>query len=453
MTGLVILQVERRVDKREVGEQPLCADLAREFEQVVVGIVLVVVYPLFDLEYVDRENRRFTETESRLLRKQYVLYHHSAFGRDVRTVVDRAERSLRSRTRMHRVEVVDERFHSLEGRPVSLARRLFGRECLRSIKVGFGKFRKRFLFRLVVLFVAGKAGVYPFLVLYFRDSRLDVVESEHAVVDQFERLRQIGTVQSLVSLYDAGSETVIEVGDALSAVLVVLVGLDRYAGERRVTLYVVGLAKESVSRRETAFEQLEQIYLTAGCRQRVKIKVVNVYVAFSVRLALLGRENILFVIVFRALAAVFEHGAHRGVAVNIGVVALHIAVARVGERELVVYAHQSGVHFARLGTLRTVKNVFFRDIGIAVFHKDFFDHVLYVFDSGTLAGIAVFFEQSFLDEAREPRAFHVVFPARGSHRLRDRGLDLSDVVRYPSAVSLDYRFKHFSSRARRPPIF
>ena len=56
----------------------------------------------------------------------------------------------------------------------------------------------------------------------------------------------------MIGLGDARGQAVIEVRDALPAVLVVLVGLDGDAGQGRVAADIVGLAQEAVARAEAA---------------------------------------------------------------------------------------------------------------------------------------------------------------------------------------------------------
>ena len=442
MSRLVILQVERRVYEREVGEQPLRADLTGELEQIVVGILLVVVHSFLDLEYVDREDRRFAETESRLFREQYVPDDHPAFGRSVGAVVDGAERSLRSRAGMHRVEVVDKRFHSLVRRSVRLSVGVFLRKLLRLGEIGVGDILERFPLRFIVFGIARQAGIHALFVLYLFDDLLDVVHGKRTVVDQFQRLGKVGRVQLLVRLDDARRKTVVEIGDTLSAVLIVLVGLNGNTGERRVALDIVGLSQKAVPRRKPALEQFEQIDLTARSGERVEVEIVDMYIAFSVSLALFGRQDILRIIILRAFAAVFEHRAHRGVAVDVGVVALHVAVARVGKSEFVVNTHQRGVHLTRLGALCTVEDVLLGDIGVSVLHQDLFDHILDILDRRAVVRALVFVEKSFFDKPCQSGAFQFVLASRGRHGLADSGLDLGYVVRDSAPVSLDNRLEH-----------
>src|SRR5699024_9009064 len=103
--GPVILQIKRRVQKGEVGEQPLGADLAGQLEQVVVGVAGVVVDPLLDLEDVDGEDGGLAVSKARLLGQQHVPDDHPALGGGVGAVVEGAERRLRARAGVHGVQI------------------------------------------------------------------------------------------------------------------------------------------------------------------------------------------------------------------------------------------------------------------------------------------------------------------------------------------------------------
>ena len=112
---LIELQVERSVQETEVREQPLCAASDGQLEEIVVRISLVEVDAFLDLEDRNREDRRLAVSESRLCGEQEVLDDHAAFRSRVGSEVDRAERHLSAGSRVHGVEVVDKSLHSLIG--------------------------------------------------------------------------------------------------------------------------------------------------------------------------------------------------------------------------------------------------------------------------------------------------------------------------------------------------
>ena len=64
MTRLVILQVKRRIEEREIREHALRGNAACQLEQVVVRVALVVVDAFLDLKDVDREDRRLAVAEA-----------------------------------------------------------------------------------------------------------------------------------------------------------------------------------------------------------------------------------------------------------------------------------------------------------------------------------------------------------------------------------------------------
>ena len=115
MAGLVVLQVKGRIQEHIVGEQAAGADLTAQPEQVVVGVLGIVVDALFDLENVDGEDAGFAMAQTGIQRQQDVSDDHSALGGGVGAVVNRGEGGLRTGTGVHGVEVVDKALHGLIG--------------------------------------------------------------------------------------------------------------------------------------------------------------------------------------------------------------------------------------------------------------------------------------------------------------------------------------------------
>ena len=158
-----------------------------------------------------------------------------------------------------------------------------------------------------------------------------------------EGLAQVLNQQAAVCLFHALGERIVKVRNALAAVLVVLVGLDGNAGQRRIALYVLRLAQIAVAGIEAVGEQPVDIDLAAGRRQRVKVKVVYVNPALLIGARLFGREQIGCVIGLGRGAAELQHAAHGGVAVHIRIVALEVRAARVGVGDFVARLHERGV--------------------------------------------------------------------------------------------------------------
>ncbi|MPN39513.1 hypothetical protein SDC9_187041 [bioreactor metagenome] len=107
MAGLIILQVERRVEEGEVREQTLRRRLHREPEQVVVGVAGIRGNAVLDLEDLDRVDRRLAVAEAGLCGEQQIAYDHAALGTNVGTVIERGKRHLRAGAAVHRIKVVD----------------------------------------------------------------------------------------------------------------------------------------------------------------------------------------------------------------------------------------------------------------------------------------------------------------------------------------------------------
>ena len=103
VAGLIILEVEGRVDEGKIRKEAFGADPAGQLEQVVVGLARVVVDPVLDLENMDGEDGRFAVAEAGLGGEQDVADDHASFRRDVQTVIDGAERDLRAGTGVHGV--------------------------------------------------------------------------------------------------------------------------------------------------------------------------------------------------------------------------------------------------------------------------------------------------------------------------------------------------------------
>lgn len=184
------------------------------------------------------------------------------------------------------------------------------------------------------------------------------------------------------ALGHASGHAVFKIGNALSAMLVILIGLKGDAGKRAVALNALRLAQEAVAGIESALEQLLDVNLAAGGGKREKIQIVNVDVPVLVRLAVLGLQHIHLIELLGSLAAVLEHGAHGGIAVNIGVLSLQIALAGVLEGEIAHGPHQPGLALTHAGTLVAVKNICLCSAGVSQLNQRLFHQILHFFHIG-----------------------------------------------------------------------
>ena len=83
----------------------------------------------------------------------------------------------------------------------------------------------------------------------------------------------------------------------------------------------------TVTRVETILEQFQKVDLTAGGCPSVKVEIMNVNPTFSVKTCDFRVDHRIKVVFLGGVRALLEHRAHGGIAVDIGVVPLQIAVA------------------------------------------------------------------------------------------------------------------------------
>ena len=92
---------------------------------------------------------------------------------------------------------------------------------------------------------------------------------------EIRRLDEVFGIPFFIGLPHPVRQVVVKTGDALAAVLVVLVGLDRDAAEGRVGGDILGLPQVAVAGREAAGEKLMEVDLGAGGGQGQEVEVVD----------------------------------------------------------------------------------------------------------------------------------------------------------------------------------
>ena len=258
MAGLIVLRVERRVQEREIREHALGRYPHSQLEQVVVGLARIVVDTLLDLENMDRENRGLAIAQAGFGGLQQALHDQPPFRRDVGAVVERGKGHLRAGTGVHGVEVMDQGLHGLIGIAPGLLDRILAHKtqhlgCGACVHVTLQQTADR----LVKPIVAGKAGDRAGLLLGVLDDGLAQQFAVLLIQIDLDGLGQIIGKSAAEGLFDAGRHGIVEIGDGLAAVLVVLVGLQCDAGQGRVRANVIWLAQEAMSGGEAALEQLD----------------------------------------------------------------------------------------------------------------------------------------------------------------------------------------------------
>ena len=447
MAGFIVLQIKRRVQEDVVREQSLGADLAGELEQIVVRVALVVVDPFLHLKDVDWEDAGLAVAQARVGGQQNVLDDHPSLRGGVGAVVDRAERGLRAGAGVHGVQVVDKALHRLIGVTVGLAGRAVTgnlhqsrRLCLRDlVALGQALGHRGVKFLGAVLQAGGKACLFLGL---FEDG-VDAFLLVLGVQIVLHALHQLVGVGFAEGLGDAQRHAVIKVRDALAAVLVVLVGLDGDGRQRRVALDALRLAQETVAGGEAPVEQVDDVDLGAGGGQRIKIEVMDVDVALPVGLGLFRGQQVSLVVCFGARCADLQHAAHRGVAVDVGVVALDVALAGVHLGDLVDGLHQTGVRLTNTGAVGAVEDVLLGGVVKAQPHQLALNDVLDLLD--LRRGIGIFGFQVLHDRLCHRRSALQGRAAGRLHCLLHSGQNLGAVKADDSAVPFDNFLHHLDS--------
>ena len=135
------------------------------------------------------------------------------------------------------------------------------------------------------------------------------------------------------------------------------------------------------------------------------------------------------------LGAVFQHGAHGGIAVDVGVFPLDVVFQRGFEGQILIDLHQPGVHLPGAGALVAVEDVLFSGAGMAVFHQHLFHSVLDLLHGGD--GDHVFIVQQLHHLPGQALGHLIILSAGGLGRSEDGVGDLFDAEGGAAAVALD----------------
>ena len=355
---------------------------------------------------------------------------------------------------------MDERLHRLIGGAIRLGNGLFVRERLQRLDVfrGYAARAQKFCLRLAVSVVLLERGRKP-----LRAQRIDngaavlfrVFDSQL----QFHGADEVIAVALAESLFYALRHGVVKVDDGLAAVLVVLVGLYGDAGQRRIGIDVVRLAQIAVAGGKAVLKQLDEIDLAAGGGQREKIHVVDMDIPVAVRLGVFGLEHEHEVELLGALRAVLEHRSHGRIAVDIGVFALDVGIDGGFVGDVLVDAHQAGVHLADAAALGAIEYITLGRAHKAVFDQHTLDGILHFFHGRFADGFVLFQFVKHLARQLFSR-FDGLGAVAGTERLHDGVGDLLRIKRNPAPIALDDDIDHCGSlrkivgpRKRADPLY
>ena len=161
--------------------------------------------------------------------------------------------------------------------------------------------------------------------------------------------------------------------------LVILVCLNSGISQSSIISNILWFPQITITAVKATGKQSGQVNLTAGGGQGEKVEVVDMDVAAVVSAGVFRVEYKHLVKCLSTLRAIFEHGSHGGVAVDIGIFTLDIVFRSAFEGKIFVNLHQLGVHLTHAGTLCAVEDVFFGSAGVTIFDQHLFHHVLNLF--------------------------------------------------------------------------
>ena len=450
MTRLIVLKVERSIHKRKIREQALGAHAAGQAEQIIVRIARIIAHTLLDAENLDRENRRLALTQTALGHQQQMTHDHAALWRGIHAIVDRGERRLRTRAGMHGIQVMDECLHRLIGAAFGFTIAAVDR-IAHDARNGFliGNLQQaaaQLAFkRLVRLQSRHKAG----LRLNLAQERLGVVVAGMMHEHQIQTRAQRTAILLDIGLGHARRHVIIKAGNRLTAVLIVLIGLNGDTGQRGIAADILRLTQHTMTSGETILKQARQINLRAGSRQRQEVHVMDVDITLAMRLGMLGIEHIHVIKLLGALAAILEHRTHRGIAVNICILTLDVGIRRVLEGDILQDMHQAGLRLTSTAALGAIENIGLGRLGIALVDEDFFHHVLHALDRRHIdAFVAIHLTGDHAGQAlRLVAALGAIRRLKGAQNRRS---NLFLFVFDLSAVTLDDILRHCVSPIYRP---
>ena len=136
---------------------------------------------------------------------------------------------------------------------------------------------------------------------------------------------------------------------------------------------------------ESVLEKLDKVDLAACLGEHVEILIVDMDVTVDMCLCDVLRQYVVVYEILCALGTVLEHGTHRSVAVDVGVLSLDVRILGVGVSELVVDVHQIGLSLSDLCVLSAVQDVCLCCLFPVILDEHRLDDILHLLDCAGLA--------------------------------------------------------------------
>ena len=162
----------------------------------------------------------------------------------------------------------------------------------------------------------------------------------------------------------------------------------------------------TVTGRESACKQLCKVNLGASGCKGIEVKVMNMDIALGMSLSKCRVKDIHLIEFLSAAGAVFKHGTHSGITIDIGVFTLNIAVLGRGESQILIDLHDLCVHLTHSGSVCAVKDVCLCCGCVTLFDEDFFNSILNLFYRRNLILFGAF--DIIADSSRDFKGFVIV---------------------------------------------
>ena len=144
-----------------------------------------------------------------------------------------------------------------------------------------------------------------------------------------------------------------------------------------------------------------------------------------------------------ALRPILEHGAHRGIAINVGIFAFNVVFERGLERQILIHFHQFCVHLTHTRALVAVQDVLLRSACVTAFDQHLLHCILYVLNRRYLVARSRF--QHFFNLFSEAARHLVILTARCLRRAEDRRRNLVQFKGSLAPIPFDDLLNHTSA--------